>query len=59
MLTPRNTWEMFWLNCNSTTWLALTTPRQRIPLMKPSDSALGLISSRTKRSYGLFSSSER
>ena len=46
-LIPRNTCATFWANCNSCTWLALTLPRQLMPLMKPSESGVGLMSSRT------------
>ena len=56
MLTPKNTCETFCANCSSSTWLALTLPRHLMPLMNPSDSGVGLISSRTNWSYGLFSS---
>ncbi len=54
ILIPKNTWETFCENWISRTWLALTRPRHLIPLMNPSDSDDGLISSRTNRSYGLF-----
>ena len=50
MLMPRNDCEMLCANWTSFVWLALTSPRQRIPWMYPSDSAVGAISSRTKRS---------
>ncbi len=47
MLMPKNTCETFCENCSSCTWLALTLPRHLMPLMNPSDSGVGLISSRT------------
>ena len=50
ILIPKNTCETFCENWISRTWLALTRPRHLIPLMNPSDSADGLISSRTNRS---------
>jgi hypothetical protein len=47
MLMPKNACEMFWENWTSIVWLALTVPRHLMPWMKPSESAVGEISSRT------------
>ena len=52
--TPRKTCEMFWAACICGVWLAFTTPRQTIPLLKPSDSGVGFMSCATKRSYGML-----
>ena len=45
--TPMKTWEMFCAACICGVWLALTTPRQTMPFVKPSDSGVGLTSSAT------------
>ena len=50
---------MFCANWIGTVWLELTVPRHTIPSMNPRDSSEGAMSSRTNRSYGLFSTSER
>ena len=50
--TPMNTWEMFCAACICGVWLALTTPRQMIPLTKPSEAGVGLISWATNWSKG-------
>src|SRR6266516_350343 len=50
--TPMNTWEMFCAAWICGVWLALTTPRQTMPLLNPSESALGLIHWATNWSYG-------
>ena len=39
--TPRKTCPMLCAACIGGTWLALTAPRQMMPLMKPSDSGVG------------------
>ena len=55
--TPMNTCEMFCAACISGVWLAFTTPRQTMPLAKPSLAGVGFTSAATKRSYGrLFAS---
>src|SRR3954471_13007692 len=51
---PKNACEMFWANWTSCDWLALTVPRQRMPRMKPSDSAVGAISSGRRFVRGFF-----
>ena len=53
-LTPMNTCEMFCAACICGVWLALTTPRQTIPLLKPADCGTGSISSRTNSLKGMF-----
>src|SRR5437764_15375988 len=57
--TPMNTCEMFCAACICGVWLAFTTPRQTMPLMKPSEPGTGLINWPTNWSYGaLLTSAE-
>ena len=48
--TPMNTCEMFWAACISGVWLAFTTPRHTMPLVKPSAPARAPTSAATNRS---------
>ena len=50
--TPMNTCEMFCAACIGGNWLALTTPRQTMPLVKPSAPGTGFTSCATNWSYG-------
>ena len=51
-------WEMCWAACICGFWLAFTTPRQTMPLVKPSECSEGLTSSYTNLSYGLLLKSD-
>ena len=44
------TWEMFCAVCIWGVWLALTTPRQTMPFVNPSESGVGLTNSATNLS---------
>ena len=49
-LVPRNTCDRFCAACTGGVWLALTTPRQTMPLVNPVEPGTGLMSWCTNRS---------